>query len=99
MQRATSALVHSLRSPTLDRSLQFAETAPNHPLLVGTPDRMGLAFSDIHEIHSADSFAAAALKSLESFLESARHDVLYVFDSHPNRARFECFFSWARLRR
>ena len=70
----------------------FAETAPNHPLLVGTPDRIGLAFSDIHEIHSADSFAAAALKNLEHFLESARHDVLYVFDSHPIQSTVRVLF-------
>jgi hypothetical protein len=44
----------------------FVESAPNHPLLVGTPDRMGAAFADIHEIHSADSFAAEALGRLES---------------------------------
>jgi hypothetical protein len=44
---------------------------------------MGAAFADIHEIHSPDSFAAAALGRLESFLESAGRDVLYVFESHP----------------
>ena len=38
----------------------FVETAPNHPLLVGTPDQMGAAFAHIHEIHSANSFAAVA---------------------------------------
>jgi len=67
----------------LSHSRVFAETAPNHPLLVATPDPMGAAFADIHEIHSADSFAAAALVRLESFLESAGRDVLYVFESHP----------------
>jgi broad-specificity NMP kinase len=61
----------------------FVESAPHHPLLVGTPDQMGAAFADIHETHSADSFAAAALGRLQSFLESAGHDVLYVFESHP----------------
>jgi hypothetical protein len=47
------------------------------------PDRMGAAFADIHQIHSGDSFAAAALARLESFLVSAGCDVLYVFESHP----------------
>ncbi len=28
----------------------FAETAPNHPLLVGAPDQMGAAFADIHKM-------------------------------------------------
>jgi hypothetical protein len=67
----------------LSNSRVFAETAPNHPLLVAAPDQMGAAFADIHERHSADSFAAAALGRLESFLESAGCDVLYVFESHP----------------
>jgi len=49
----------------------FAETAPDHPSLVAGPDPVGAAFADIHEIHSADSFAAAALGRLEAFLESA----------------------------
>jgi hypothetical protein len=86
---------------SLSNSRIFLETAPNHPLLVAAPDRMGAAFADIHKIHSGDSFAAAALGRLESFLESAGCDVLYVFESHPiYRARFGCFFSWTRrLRR
>ena len=67
----------------LSNSRVFAETAPNHPLLVGTLDRMGAAFADVHEMHSANSFAATALRRLDSFLESARRDVLYVFESHP----------------
>jgi hypothetical protein len=33
---------------------------------------MGAAFADIHEIHSADLFAAAALGRLETLLERAR---------------------------
>src|SRR3989442_23855 len=66
----------------LFNSRVFAESAPNHPLLVAGSDRMGAAVADIHEIHSADSFAAAALGRLESFLESAGCDVLYVFESH-----------------
>jgi hypothetical protein len=70
----------------------FAETAPNHPLLVGTPDRMGAAFADIHEIHSADSFAAAALARFESFLESAGCDVLYVFETHPIQSTVRVLF-------
>ena len=70
----------------------FVETAPDHPLLVGTADRMGAAFADIHEIHSAGSFAAAALGKLESFLESAGHDVLYVFESHPIQSTVRVLF-------
>jgi len=70
----------------------FAESAPNHPLLVAAPDRMGAAFADIHEIHSADSFAAAALGRLESFLESAGCDVLYVFESHPIQSTVRVLF-------
>lgn len=70
----------------------FAETAPNHPLLVAAPDRMGAAFADIHEIHSADSFAAAALGRLESFLERAGCDVLYVFESHPIQSTVRVLF-------
>jgi hypothetical protein len=70
----------------------FVETAPNHPLLVGTPDQMGAAFADIHAMHSADSFAAAALERLERFLESARHDVLYVFESHPIQSTVRVLF-------
>ena len=76
----------------LSNSQVFAETAPNHPLLVATPDRMGAAFADIHKIHSADSFAAAALGRLESFLESAGRDVLYVFESHPIQSTVRVLF-------
>jgi hypothetical protein len=70
----------------------FIETAPHHPLLVGTPDQMGAAFAGIHETHSADSFAAAALGRLQSFLESAGHDVLYVFESHPIQSTVRVLF-------
>jgi hypothetical protein len=70
----------------------FVETAPNHPLLVGTLDQMGAAFADIHEIHSADSFAAAALGRLESFLENVGDDVLYVFESHPIQSTVRVLF-------
>ncbi len=76
----------------LPNSRVFGETAQNHPLLVAAPDRMGAAFADIHEIHSADSFAAAALGRLESFLESAGCDVLYVFESHPIQSTVRVLF-------
>ena len=77
---------------TLSNSQVFAETASNHPLLVAAPDRMGAAFADIHETHSADSFTLAALGRLESFLESARRDVLYVFESHPIQSTVRVLF-------
>jgi hypothetical protein len=70
----------------------FLESAPDHPLLVGTPDRMGAAFADIHEMHSGDSFAAAALGRLESFLEIAGCDVLFVFESHPIQSTVRVLF-------
>lgn len=76
----------------LSNSRVFAETAQNHPLLVAAPDQMGAAFADIHEMHSADSFAAAALKRLESFLQSAGRDVLYVFESHPIQSTVRVLF-------
>lgn len=76
----------------LSHSRVFLESAPDHPLLAATPDRMGAAFADIHEIHSWDSFAAAALAKLESFLESAGGDVLYVFDSHPIQSTVRVLF-------
>jgi hypothetical protein len=76
----------------LRNSRVFAETASNHPLLVGSPDKMGAAFADIHEAHSADSFAAAALGRLESFVESAESDVLYVFESHPIQSTVRVLF-------
>ena len=63
----------------LPSSRVFLESAPNHPLLVAAPDQMGAAFADIHKMYSGDSFAAAALGRLKSFLESARREVLYVF--------------------
>jgi len=49
----------------------FLESHPSHPLLVGVPDEKGAAFAHIHEVHSADSFAAAALERLNAFLGSA----------------------------
>src|SRR5260370_26645814 len=76
----------------LSNSRVFVETAPNNRLLVAEPDRMGAAFADIHEMHSVDSFAAAALGRLESFLESAGCDVLYVFESHPIQSTVRVLF-------
>jgi hypothetical protein len=76
----------------LSNSRVFAETAPDHPLLVGTLDPMGAAFANIHETYSPDSFAAAALRSLESFLASAADDVLYVFESHPIQSTVRVLF-------
>jgi hypothetical protein len=76
----------------LPNSQVFGETAPNHPLLVATPDGMGAAFADIHETHSVDSFAAAALGRLASFLGSAGCDVLYVFESHPIQSTVRVLF-------
>ena len=70
----------------------FAESAPNHPLLVGTPDAMGAAFANIQEVHSADSFANAALERLETFFKVARCDVLYVFESHPIQSTARVLF-------
>jgi hypothetical protein len=79
-------------SRSVSDSQVFVETIPNHPLLVGTPDQMGAAFASIHEMHSADSFAAAALGRLESFLAGARHDVLYIFESHPIQSTVRVLF-------
>jgi hypothetical protein len=76
----------------LSKCRVFAETVANHPLLVGTPDQMGAAFANIHEIYSADSFAAAALGRLDSFLASAGDDVLYVFESHPIQSTVRVLF-------
>lgn len=76
----------------LPHSRVFLESAPDHPLLAATPDPMGAAFADIHEIHSWDSFAAAALGKLESFLETAGCDVLYVFESHPIQSTVRVLF-------
>ena len=76
----------------LPHSRVFLESAPDHPLLAATPDRMGAAFADIHKIHSWDSFAAAALGKLESFLESAGCDVLHVFESHPIQSTVRVLF-------
>ena len=70
----------------------FVETAADHPLLVGIPDQKGAAFAGIHELHSIDSFTAAALGRLASFLEGAGHDVLYVFESHPIQSTVRVLF-------
>ena len=61
----------------------FLESHPNHPLLVGVPDKQGAAFADLHEIHSAQSFAVVALQKLEAFLNTAQKGTQYVFESHP----------------
>jgi hypothetical protein len=76
----------------LSGSRIFAEMAPDHPLLVAAPDQIGAAFAGIHEVHSADSFAAAALGRLDSFLQSAGSDVLYVFESHPIQSTVRVLF-------
>src|SRR5215475_12339591 len=76
----------------LSNSRVFLESAPDHPLLAATPDRMGAAFADIHKIHSWNSFAAAALGKLESILETAGCDVLYVFESHPIQSTVRVLF-------
>src|SRR6516164_5362578 len=77
---------------SISDSRVFVETAPNHPLLVSAPDALGAAFANIHERHSAGSFAAAALGRLESFLEGAGHNVLYVFESHPIQSTVRVLF-------
>ncbi|MCK1419804.1 hypothetical protein IVB15_18805 [Bradyrhizobium sp. 182] len=38
------------------------------------------------------SFASAALRRLETFLESVEHDVLYVFESHPIQSTVRVLF-------
>jgi hypothetical protein len=67
----------------LSGSRVFLESHPDHPLLVGVPDEQGAAFADIHEVHSAESMAVAALQKLEAFLNTAEEGVQYVFESHP----------------
>lgn len=76
----------------LSHSRVWLETAPHHPLLAATPDLMGAAFADIHEMHSWDSFASAALGRLEFFLKTAGCDVLYVFESHPLQSTVRVLF-------
>jgi hypothetical protein len=67
----------------LPGSRVFLESHAGHPLLVGVPDERGAAFADIHEIHSADTFAAAALVKLKGFLASTERGTPYIFESHP----------------
>jgi hypothetical protein len=70
----------------------FAEMDADHPLLVGSQDQIGAAFADIHEKHSADSFASAALERLDAFLARAESGVLYVFESHPIQSTVRVMF-------
>ena len=78
--KSTAAVEIGRRCPG---SRVFLESHPNHPLLVGVPDRMGAAFGTIHQVHTADSFATMAIQKLDAFLEKAGSDVRYVFESHP----------------
>lgn len=73
--KSTSAAEIGRRCPN---SRIFFEMDPDHPLLVGVPP-----FGTIHQIHTADSFAARALQKLDAFLEKAGSDGRYVFESHP----------------
>ena len=93
----------------LPRSRVFLESQTDHPLLVGVPDERGAAFADIHQIHSADSFAAAALVRLEGFLANTESGTPYIFESHPiqstvrvllqlDAAEVTVFRFWAQLR-
>ena len=50
---------------------------------VGAPDKMGAAFRDIHQAHTADSFATMSLQKLDAFLQTSKSDVRYVFESYP----------------
>ena len=56
------------------------------------PDAHGAAFADIHKSHSWESFAAAALGKLDSFLKSAGNGDLYVFESHPIQSTARVLF-------
>ena len=76
----------------LPHSRVFLESAPDHPLLPVTPDRMGAAFADIHLTHSWESFAAAAIGKLEAFLVTTTGDVVYVFESHPIQSTLRVLF-------
>src|SRR5262245_15851381 len=78
--KSTTALDVGGRFP---RSQVYLESAADHPLLVGSPDPMGAAFPKIHELHSVDSFAAAALDRLDTFLKTTEEGALYVFECHP----------------
>jgi len=74
----------------------FLESDPNHPLRVGAPDKMGAAFGDIHQAHTADSFATMSLQKLDAFLQTSKSDVRYVFESYPVKALFGSCFNWIR---
>ena len=88
--KSTAAAEIGRRCPD---SRVFREMHPNHPLLVGVPDRgMGAAFGTIHEVHTADSFATMALEKLDAFLEEAGSDVRYVFESHPLQSTVRVLF-------
>jgi hypothetical protein len=78
--KSTTAMQVGSRFP---RSLVYLESAADHPLLVGSPDAMGAAFSKIHEVHSVESFSTAALDRLDAFLKTVEDSALYVFESHP----------------
>jgi len=49
----------------LSNSQFFLETAPNHPLLVAAPDRMGAAFADIHKLPGITASLAGQWRSNE----------------------------------
>jgi hypothetical protein len=78
--KSTTAMEVGERFP---QSRVYLESAADHPLLVGSPDAMGAAFGNIHEVHSANSFAIAALDRLRAFLATAEDRAHYVFESHP----------------
>ena len=78
--KTTAAITIGHRLP---RGRVFLESQTDHPLRVGVPDERGAAFADIHQIYSADSFAAAALVRLEGFLANTDPGTPYIFESHP----------------
>jgi hypothetical protein len=78
--KSTAAVAVGHRLPG---SRVFLGSHVGHPLLVGVPDERGAAFADIHQIHSAETFAAAALEKLDGFLASAESGTSYIFESHP----------------
>ena len=78
--KSTTAMEVGKRFP---QSRVYLESAADHPLLVGSPDAMGAAFGKIHEVHSAESFAIAALDRLSAFIKAADDRAFYVFESHP----------------
>ena len=65
----------------------FLEMHPNHPLTVGVPP-----FGTIHQLHTADSFAASALQKFDAFLAKAGSDGSYVFESHPLQSTVRVLF-------